>query len=874
MIHYSSKIKTAFFVFFTVSIPLLSFSQKPDSLLKKFSFPVRAMKKEDEKKAFDYVIVANDQNSFRSFLVKQPGIFTKREYAGAGIWVISATLKQIREQILVRPDVIFIDRQRVPVEEVAVSNLDISADKLNMVHRWYPLIDGQALTVSVKEHRPDTLDIDLKGRYIHSPLASSQLSGHATIMSTIIAGAGNTFYEGRGAAKAVSVTSFSFMNLLPEPDATYQQYNVSVQNHSYGTAIENYYGAEAVAYDASVITRPALVHVFSAGNSGTQTSTNGPYANVNGFANLTGNFKMAKNIITVGHVDSMGNVLPASSRGPAHDGKVKPELVAFGEDGSSGAAAIVSGTALLVQQAYRDQQGSLPATSLVKAILLNTADDVGNAGIDFTSGYGELNAFKAIQSTVNGHYFSGTVATGSQNDHLLLVSPNSSRLKITLAWTDPPAMANALNTLKNDLDLELIQPATSQSWHPWVLSHFPHSDSLSKLPERERDSLNVVEQITLDNPAASNYILRVKGFNVPTSPQAYSIAYQIDTAQHFRWYYPTRIDNLFAGRQNILRWTNTFNNTGNLEWSVDGTNWQLIVSNIDLARGYYKWTPPINFQNVFLRMNVASQSFVTDTISVSGRMPLNIGFNCPDSFALWWNRIAGINSYQLYRLGNLYMEPFLQTSDTLVVLDKQSSPSLYYAVSPVINNKTGLRSYAYNYTMQGVECYIRSFFAVLNNNVVELTLELGSHYNVRKIVWEKLTATGYRSLGEISPVQSVVLNHLDNSLEKGLNVYRVKIELVNGQVIFSQPETVYYFVNDIYLFYPNPVRRGETLNLANRDAGLVGVQIINISGAKVFEMEQIGQTIAIPTTKFSPGIYFVYIIKEGKTDEIMKLLVL
>src|SRR6185503_14496630 len=131
--------------------------------------------------------------------------------------------------------------------------------------------------------------------------------------------------------------SFTFSNLLPESDAVYQQYNISVQNHSYGTAIENYYGAEAVAYDASVIARPFLLHVFSAGNSGTNTNTNGPYAGVNGFANITGSLKMAKNIITVGHVDSFGVVLPPSSKGPAYDGRLEPGLVAFSEDGSSGA---------------------------------------------------------------------------------------------------------------------------------------------------------------------------------------------------------------------------------------------------------------------------------------------------------------------------------------------------------------------------------------------------------------------------------------------------------------------------------------------------------------------------------------------------------
>jgi hypothetical protein len=37
-------------------------------------------------------------------------------------------------------------------------------------------------------------------------------------------------------------------------------------------------------------------------------------------------------------------------KGPAFDGRIKPEMVAFGIDGSSGAAALVSGVAILLQQ--------------------------------------------------------------------------------------------------------------------------------------------------------------------------------------------------------------------------------------------------------------------------------------------------------------------------------------------------------------------------------------------------------------------------------------------------------------------------------------------------------------------------------------------
>jgi hypothetical protein len=152
------------------------------------------------------------------------------------------------------------------------------------------------LVVSVKENRFDTLDIDFKGRYISAAGYSPSLSTHASIMATLIAGGGNSFYSGKGAAWSAGISSSNFASLLPETDAYYQQYKLSVQNHSYGTGIENYYGVDAAAYDASVISNPYLLHVFSAGNSGDQTSNSGVYAGINNFATLTGVLKCRRTV--------------------------------------------------------------------------------------------------------------------------------------------------------------------------------------------------------------------------------------------------------------------------------------------------------------------------------------------------------------------------------------------------------------------------------------------------------------------------------------------------------------------------------------------------------------------------------------------------
>jgi hypothetical protein len=67
---------------------------------------------------------------------------------------------------------------------------------------------------------------------------------------------------------------------------------------------------------------------MSAGNVGESFATDGKYANIPGYANLTGNFKMAKNIITVGAIDPKENIPPQSSAGPLYDGRIAPQLTA------------------------------------------------------------------------------------------------------------------------------------------------------------------------------------------------------------------------------------------------------------------------------------------------------------------------------------------------------------------------------------------------------------------------------------------------------------------------------------------------------------------------------------------------------------------
>lgn len=281
---------------------------------------------------------------------------------------------------------------------------------------------------------------------------------------------------------------------------------------------------------------------------------------------------------------------------------------------------------------------------------------------------------------------------------------------------------------------------------------------------------------------------------------------------------------------------------------------------------------PDSFVTALLRMNFASQNFISDTFAISKRFDVNVGFNCADSFMLYWNQIPGIGHYQVYQLGDKYMQPLLVTPDTSVIFNKQTNTSLHYAVAPFIGNKTGVRSYGYDYTTQGVSCYIRTFLGQLDNSFAVLDLELGTDYYIKSITWQKLAITGYISLQTINIIQDLHFSYTDSSLSHGLNIYRVKIELLDGRIIYSETATV-YFAKEPYLIYPNPIPQYHDATLISNSSDIAQLQIFNSLGIKLYEQTLNDWSSAIPTARLSKGIYLLRIIRENQLQKTLKLIV-
>jgi hypothetical protein len=188
-------------------------------------------------------------------------------------------------------------------------------------------------------------------------------------------------------------------------------------------------------------------------------------------------------------------------------------------------------------------------------------------------------------------------------------------------------------------------------------------------------------------------------------------------------------------------------------------------------------------------------------------------------------------------------------------------------------NKPGLKSYAFDYTQQGVGCYISSFTADINGATGLLLLDLGSVYQVHTIAIEKATVSAYRTLTEFSPA-GLEYAFVDSSLTQGVNAYRAKIILNNGQILYSTLQTIYYTGNRSYFLYPNPVYRPQPIHILANELNNPVFRLFTVSGQLVLEKTLTQLQENIPTHRLSRGFYF-YTLQAPGSDPIRgKLIVL
>ncbi|MCL5058886.1 MAG: S8 family serine peptidase, partial [Actinobacteria bacterium] len=285
------------------------------------------------------------------------------------------------------------------------------------------------------------------------------------------------------------------------------------------------YSNNAARVDAFIRKYPDFLVIFGAGNSGPAEKSLTREAN-------------SKNALVVGasvsprpaldfSPDGTLDTADFSSRGPAGDGRIKPDLLAPGTSiistrsslvtgnlpgfpmytrmqGTSMASAVAAGSAALLRQ-YLQQEAGIkdPMASTLKAALINGAR-TGDKGPS-REGFGVLDLAGTVlalkEKTMSIAEEKPGLAQGDVKTYQMNINDADAPLKITLAWTDPAGNTSANTDLVNDLDLTVIAPDGKK---------FTGNGFLGQSP----DAVNNVEQVYIKNPLPGDYTVEIKAASI------------------------------------------------------------------------------------------------------------------------------------------------------------------------------------------------------------------------------------------------------------------------------------------------------------------------------------------------------------------------
>lgn len=566
-----------------------------------------------------------------------------------------------------------------------------STGRSNYVNTGYNGLNynGAGVVIGVGESGVISSNLeDIKGRY--TELETGLFSGHRLEVAELAISSGNMNPSERNNAWGATVLGLGF---FPDYSALYGTHNLRYTNHSYGTDTDlGVYNTDARSLDLRIETLPVHMVVYAAGNEGINMGYP-PYNELIGWANLSGNYKQNKNHLNIGTLSPIDDLMAFSSRGPLSDGRISPHLVIEGEFGTSFSTPKVTGNLAILNQIYKDKNfGIEPPSSLLRVVLLNTADDMGNPGPDFKYGFGRVNMRRAYNMINENRLLTASVSNSALNTHTIAVPPNTKQVRVMIVWPDKAAATGAIPAIVNNLNLEAISPS-AESYKPWVLETTPNVTALDLPAERGIDNINTIEQITIDNPESGAWNFNVTGSSVPFGPQTYYLSYEF-LMDEVHITYPLSKEQFSAGSTYHLRW-DSYGESGtfDLYYRISGGNWIQIVSGYNANSRVYTWTPPLvsGIQTIEFKVSRGKLSSVSG-INYIGGVPENFRIVkiCNDTVYFHWSPVSNATGYKVYKLGNQYMEEVTSNitynGNTATLTNQSTSQIEYYAVSTIMGS--------------------------------------------------------------------------------------------------------------------------------------------------------------------------------------------
>lgn len=588
--------------------------------------------------------------------------------------------------------------------------------RANMLDSKHPLgrkYDGSGVSIAIADDAQIGPHIDVQGRVTSFAVGTNGTHGDMT--TGIAMGAGNINPDYRGMATGAYLYYYDIGGYphISQAVSNLNNRGVVITSTSFSEGCNAGYTTTTRTVDQQTRQNPTLLHVFSAGNSSASTCGNNAYGAGTPWGTITGGRKQGKSTIATGNLFYNSALTTSSSRGPAADGRIKPDICANGTNqmstdenntyqvggGTSAAAPSIAGLAAQMYHGYKSLNGGTnPESGLIKSAMLNTARDLGNKGPDFTYGWGRVNAHRAMLLIEEGRYLDSNISQNGFNTHSVSIPANTQELKFMLYWTDYEGSTSSSIALVNNLDLEVVTP-NGDTIQPYVLNSAPSAAAITSPATRGIDNLNNVEQVEIDSVIAGVYTILINGKVIPQGPQKYFLSWE-RRSNDIEITYPSGGETFSTASSESIRWDAPLGSgTTTIEYSADsGATWTSIGSTTNTSFRLWDWiVPNIVTGNALVRVtNNGNVGVSANTFSIIGA-PQNVRteFICPDSVQLTWDTVPGAIGYEISQLGARYMDSIgISNTNSFTIYNLNLSNDNWFSVKAIGNGFKGKRANA------------------------------------------------------------------------------------------------------------------------------------------------------------------------------------